>query len=223
LESGKIELYKGKCKYVINALSLDSTRLVADYGKIDEIFTHYEKYKEIIHKHMPYKDSFTKTEPLMDNHKIAAAFFCSFLKARPLSYVPDGSGVAPSFREQRANEQGAFVFGLQVMQDYWEDKFYDSVDAYDREIYQKAINLPKTDHDSYIHWFINLFIYGGVTQYFDYESEKFEELLIFFVSHIYAMLENYSYQYHKAILHENRAEYLNHELTELKKRFQIER
>jgi len=157
----------------------------------------------------------------MDNHKIAAAFFCSFLKARPISYVPDSSGVDPSFREQRANEQGAFLFGLQAMQDYWADKFHDCADADDREVYRKLIHLPKTDTDTYIHWFIKLFIYGDVNQYFDYNSKKFEELLIFFVSHIYAMLESYSYQYHKAKLHENRAEYLKRELDELKKTSQI--
>jgi len=221
LEPEKIELYKGKCRQVIKVLSSGSIRLVADYTKVDEVFIHYEKYKERIHSHMSCKDSFTKTEPLMDNHKIAAAFFCSFLKARPISYVPDSSGVAPSFREERANEQGAFLFGLQVMQDFWADKFHDSVDAYDKEIYKKPINLPKTDTDSYIHWFIKLFIYGSVAQYFNYESEKFEELLIFFISHIYAMLESYSYQYHKAILYKNKADYLDHELTELKKNLQI--
>ena len=201
---------------MIEKLSSDSNRLAPDYKKIDEIFSHYEKYKEIIHRHMPCKDSFTKTEPLMDNHKIAAAFFCSFLKARPLSYVPDSSGVPPSFREQNANEQGAFLFGLQVVQDFWADKFYDSVSADDREIFQKTINLPKTDTDTYIQWFIKLYIYG-VAQYFDYESEKFEELFIFFISHIYALLESYSYQYHKAKLNEIRIEYLSRELTELKK------
>ena len=152
----------------------------------------------------------------MDNHKIAAAFFCSFLKAKPLSYVPDSSGVAPSFREQRANEQGAFLFGLQVVQDYWADKFHDAVSADDKEIFRKKIQLPKTDTDSYLHWFIKLFIYGAA-QFFDYESEKFEETLIFFVSHIYAMLESYSYQYHKAKLHESRIECLSRELAELKK------
>jgi len=216
LETGRIEDYKNKCRRIIEKLSSDSGRLVPDYAKIDGIFSHYEKYKKIIHKNMPYRDSFTKTEPLMDNHKIAAAFFCSFLKARPISYVPDSSGVAPRFRELRANEQGAFLFGLQVVQDFWEDKFNDSTDADDRVIYRKKIQLPKTDTDTYIQWFIKLFIYG-VVRYFDYENEKFEETLIFFVSHIYAMLESYSYQYHKAKLYESRVEYLTRELAELKK------
>jgi len=212
----KVEFFKGKYRQVIEKLTLESTRLVGDYTKIDEIFTHYEEYKKFIHKHMQSKDSFTRTEPLMDNHKIAAAFFCSFLKARPISYVPDNSGVPPNFGEQIPNEQGAFLFGLQVLQDYWEDKFHDSVDADDREIYRKKISIPKTDKDTYTHWFIKLFIYNGVAQYFDYKSEKFDELLIFFVSHIYSLLDSYSYQYRKAELHEIRTEYLRQELNALR-------
>jgi hypothetical protein len=149
----------------------------------------------------------------MDNHKIAGAFFCSFLKAKPLAYIPDGSGIPPTYMELRANEHGAFLFGLQVVQDFWADKFHDSVSPDDKEIYRKAITFPQTtDTDHYIHWFVKL-VTDGVDRYFDYQSDKFQERFIFFISHIYFMLESYSYQYYKAKLHENRSEYLNRELV----------
>ncbi|MDR1390529.1 MAG: hypothetical protein LBJ31_11210 [Treponema sp.] len=209
----KTEHYKTVCRAVIKNIASNSSRIGPVYEKINEIFIHYERYREIIHRNMPYRDSVIKTDPLMDNHKIAGAFFCSFLKAKPLSYIPDGSGIPPTYMELKGNEHGAFLFGLQVVQDFWIDKFHNSVSPIDKEIYRNAINFPQTtDDDHYIHWFVKL-VTDGVDRYFDYQAEKFQERFIFFVSHIYFMLENYSYQYHKAKLHENRSEYLNRELT----------
>jgi hypothetical protein len=165
---------------------------------------------------MPYRDSITKIDPLMDNHKIAGALFCSFIKAKPLSYTPDSSGNPPTYMELKANEHGAFLFGLQVVQDFWADKFHDSASPIDKEIYQKLINFPQTtDADNYIHWFVKL-ITDGVDRYFDYQADKFQERFIFFISHIYFMLESFSYQYHKAKLYESSSEFLNRELAKLK-------
>jgi len=208
------ERYKEICKIVIKGIASNSRRIGPVYEKVDEIFIHYEKYKDIIHRNMPYRDTFTKIDPLMDNHKIAAAFFCSFLKAKPLSYIPDSSGIPPGYMEQNANVHGAFLFGLQVVQDFWADKFFENGSAEDKEIYRKKIIFPKTtDNDHYIHWFVKL-IADGIDQYFDYKTEKFQEGFIFFISHIYFMAESYSYQYYKAKLHESRSEHLNQELIQ---------
>jgi len=206
--------YKNKCGDIINKLQSDSSRLAVDLSKIDKIFNFYEKYRQIIHKNMDHKDIQTKTDDLMDNHKIAAAFFCSFLKARPLSYIPGKSSVPPNNLELRANEHGAFLFGLQVVQDFWADKFTASVSVNDREIYQKPIQLPKTDTDSYIHWFNKLFI-NGIEHYLDYENNKFDEKFIFTVAHIYFLLDSFSYQFHKAELHEKNSEYWRLEYNKL--------
>jgi len=206
VEQDTIDHYKRKCGEIINKLQSNSPRLAADLSKIDEIFVFYEEYKKVIHKNMHQKDVRTKAEDLMDNHKIAAAFFCSFLKARPFSFIPGQSHVPPNYTEQRANEQGAFLFGLQVVQDFWADKFTESVSANDKEIYQKPIHLPITDTDSYIHWFNKLFI-DGIEHCLDYENKKFEEKFIFVVAHIYFLLDSYSYQLYKAELHEKYSEY----------------
>ena len=207
MEDATIERYKKICKKTITTLCSNSPRLVAEYGKIEHIFEDYKKYRSIIHRNMDYKDSRTKEDELMDGHKIAAAFFCSFLKARPLSYVSDGSGVPPNFMESRANEQGAFLFGLQIVQDFWHDKGKESgASADDKEIYNSVVRTPNTDIDPYIYWFIRLLI-KGMEKYFDFgDDQKFEEKLIFYISHIYFLLESYSYQLRRADLFEKRAE-----------------
>jgi hypothetical protein len=215
VDARKEAAYKEKCRNVITVLSSNSARLTANFSKVDEIFNNYEIYKKHIHNNMKCRDTYTKTEPLMDNHKIAAAFFCSFLKSRPLTYIPDDSGVSPDSLELRANEQGAFLFGLQIVQDFWADKFIDCVTAEEREIYQKVIHLPETSDGSYIHWFIKLVI-DGINDYFDYKNEKYEEKLIFFIAHIYFMIEQYSYQYYKAKLYESRSEAVSRELLKSK-------
>ena len=192
--------YKTKCRNVIEKLQSNSSRLIADFKKINEIFSYYETYKKSIHKNMGNKDILTKTDHLMDNHKIAAAFFCSFLKAKPLKYQSDKSNVPPNSLELWANEQGAFLFGLQIVQDFWADKYETGASAEEQEIYQKLIRLPKPDHDNYIHWFIKLVI-DGAEKYFDFETKEYHEKMIFFIAHIYFMVDSYSYQFHRAELY----------------------
>ena len=54
-------------------------------------------------------------------------------------------------------------------------------------------------------------------KYFDFQNQKYEEKLIFFIAHIYFMIENYSFQLYKAKLYEARAEHLARELSTLQK------
>jgi hypothetical protein len=145
-----------------------------------------------------------------------ARFKGSFLKSRPLTYLPDNSNVPPNGMELRANEHAAFLFGLQIVQDFWADKYIDNNSAEEKEIYKEIIKLPETSSDDYIHWFIKLVI-DGVEKYFDYKNEKYEEKLIFFIAHIYFLLEDFSYQYHRAKLYEKRSEYLAQELAKDRK------
>jgi hypothetical protein len=91
------------------------------------------------------------------------------------------------------------------------------LDARKEALYKEVISLPETSSDNYIHWFIKLVI-DGVEKYFDYEDEKkYEEKLIFFIAHIYFLLEGYSYQFRKAKLYEKRTEYLARELEKFRK------
>jgi len=212
MNAEKINYYKKELKHSMKFITSKSKRLVCDYNKVDEIFKYYERYRLFIHKHMDDNDP----EKLMDRHKIAAAFFCSILKSRPISYVPDSSEKDPLFCEIRANEQLAFLFGLQILQDYIADKAKNTKSADDKEIYKKVIHIPGTKDDSYIHWFVKLVV-DGVDQYFDFENKKFDEKLIFFISHIYFMLDGISYQYHKINLLEKRNKRLRKEYIALEK------
>ena len=160
-------------------------------------------------------------EKLMDRHKIAAAFFCSFLKSRPFNFVPDKSGKDPLFCESWANEQGAFIFGMQIIQDFMAHRATDnSYSADDRMIYKNPIHVPETQSDSYVSWFVKLFA-SDMAQYFNFEKEKYEERLVFFIAHIYFVLERHSYQYHKIALLEDRISRLRFELSGKEKTGQV--
>jgi len=214
MNTEKKKYYKKELKILIETLSKKSKRLVGDNNdkKVDEIFNNYEQYRAIIHKYMDNNE----LEKLMDRHKIAAAFFCAILKSKPISYIPDGSGKDPLFCELRANEQAAFIFGVQILQDYIADKAINSASADDIEIYKQLFHIPGTKDDSYIHWFVKLVV-DGVGEYFDFANPKFEEKLIFFISHIYFLLDNNSYQHHKINLLEKRIERKHKEYADLKK------
>jgi len=207
--------YKETCRNFVTILSNKTSRLTPRYGQIDEIFSNYEVYKKHIHSNMKYEDVPSKTEPLMDSHKIAAAFFCSFLKAKPIKYTPDGSNNPPTGFELQVNEYGAFLFGLQVILDFWADKVFESVIAEDQEIYKMKMVFPETSKDTYVTWFIKL-VADGVEKYFNFNDEKYEEKFLFFIAHIYFMIEKYSYQHHKASLYEKRSIMLAQELTAIK-------
>jgi hypothetical protein len=211
LDAKKESAYKEKCRKIITAFSSKSAKLKPNFAKVDEIFANYKVYRKHIHNNMKARDELAAAEPLMDSHKIAAAFFCSFLKARPLTYEPDNSDIPPSGMELRANEHAAFLFGLQIVQDFWADKYIDCDSAEEKEIYKNVIKIPETSSDNYIHWFMKLII-DGVEKYFDYQNEKFEEKLIFFIAHIYFLLEDFSYQFYRAKLYEERTEYLAQKL-----------
>jgi hypothetical protein len=215
LDAVKEALYKDKCRKILTKFSTKHPRLRPNFAKIDEIFANYEIYKKYIHNNMKEEGDPAISEPMMDSHKIAASFFCSFLKTKPLTYTPDNSNIPPTGMELRANEHGAFLFGLQIVQDFWADKYISALSAEDKEIYKNIVKLPNTSSDNYIHWFIKL-VTDGVEKYLDHQDAKFEGKLIFFIAHIYFLLEEFSYQFYRAELYEKRSGYLATELTKLK-------
>jgi len=182
----------------MKAITNKGKRLVPLYDKVDEVFYHYDKYKGIIQKNMVKKGAVLEEEKLLDHHKIAAAFCCSVMKTRPINYVPGGSGVAPSQIEKTANEQCAYLLGLQVVQNFWAAKGDDNISAEDKEVFNKSIVTPKPDSGNifYNDCFAEL-LDEKTFKHLDYENSKFGETLIFFIAHIYFMLESYSYQYYK--------------------------
>jgi hypothetical protein len=204
--SSGILRYKTVCQHILEKMSSISHRLVADYNKIDQILDYYERYKNIIRKNMPQNISNIDLEIYIDRHKLAAAVFCAFLKSSPFIFHFDKSDQPVNFVEEYANEEGGFLFGLQIIQDFIGSNYPMSTSDVEREIFKKIIKLPyitddSTD-DSYIHWFIK--IVTNMKEYLDFDNSKFNEKFIFIISHIYFLLESYSYQYNRAEFYDKR-------------------
>jgi len=190
--------YKNSLKEIMKAIADKSERLNPLYEKIDEVFYHYEKYEEIMRGKMVKKDAVLAEDEFLDHHKIAAAFCYSVIKARPIDYVTDDSGVSPTDMEKAANEHCAFLFGMQVIQNFWSIKAKENIPVEDKEIYNNPIKLPQPNDTTttYNDWFIKL-LNKEAFKHFDYGNNKFGGTLIFFIAHIYFLIESYSYQYYK--------------------------
>jgi len=184
LDNKTKEGYKQTLEEEIDKLTKKSGRLSLVPGKVDEVFTHYENYEEIMQKHMKKDNGVIKKDDILDHHKIAAAFCCSVMKARPIDYSPDNSGNATPL-EDTANEQCAFLFGLQVVQNFREAKTKENIPPREKDIYSKRIMLPDPNKNTvYSVCFENLLSMDAFKR-FDYGDKKFGETLIFFIAHIY--------------------------------------
>jgi hypothetical protein len=207
---------KEALKYLITFFASKSKRLCPNYDKIDQIFEYYNRYRNIVHRNMTETDGpGVFGELLMDHHKIAAVFLCSILKAKPLSYVPDGKVKAPNYLETSSNEQAGFLFALQILKLYRYDKAQEpDVSADDKEIYRLPFQFPECDLDDYLHYFVKL-LNKKIQPYLNVEDKQFEENMLFYLSHIFFLLDSYSYQANKNILQADR---LTREISELKRK-----
>jgi len=180
---------------------------------IDKVFEHYYEYEKRMKACMEPE----KPDNELDRHKIAAAFFCAIIKAKPLAYMFGNAPVFPFYyvdnNEQMANNECAYKFGLQILQDF-SQKFSDESDSPDEKIiYGQKIMPPETHDGFYEQWFYKL-ISDRVTAHLDYEERHFadgrkvsffEEEAVFLLAHIYFMIENHSYQFNKANYFEAKA------------------
>ena len=176
----------------INRLCEASDGLFLEETKIDLIFTLYQRYKAEFHNYMNERNKNAGPIIRMDRHKIAAAFFCAILKAMPIGKK---SGF-DSFIERTANEQLALIFSVL----YIIDKFNIS-DTHktkiDKEIYDLTIKFPECIHSDIKDYkvnFIMLFIDSAQRQILDIDSDKFQPGLLFILSHLFFILDVYSYQ-----------------------------
>jgi len=181
---------------------------------IDKAFMYFFKYEEKMKSCMETSKTSSKMDNVLDRHKIAAAFFCSIIKAKPLDYVPHKAAALKGRKrsdielKKQANKECAYVFGLQIIQDFLNEKSINSVSPDEKKIYNNKIRLPEPHDDTYSQWFLKL-ITDRVIIHLDYKSKHFEEESVFFISHLYYMMESYSYQYYKAKLYESRSKKLS--------------
>ena len=173
-------------------------------NKFKQIIDYFIKYEDIIKKKMGNKNGDVVS---LDRHKKAAAFFCAILKARPITV--DDKAIMPNTPqthvERQANEHFAYLFGLQIVQSILQTTIKKQAsNEMDEQLYGKDIAVPPVHHSEYNEWFIKLV--EGMDKHFDYDKKKsFMERLLFFISHIYFMIDSYSYEY-------NRAEFYKSEL-----------
>jgi len=166
--------------------------LFLDEAKFELIFELYEKYKIKFHNYMNEHNKKTKPIIRMDRHKIAAAFFCAILKAKPIGKKPNSN----RFIERTANEQLTLIFSVL----YIIDKFNISdvhKNEIDKEIYGLEIKFPECLHNDIKDYkvnFIMLFIDEAQRQILDIDSDKFLPSSLFVISHIFFVLDAYSYQ-----------------------------
>jgi len=162
---------------------------------IDRVFDYYYEYEKIMKLCM-------KPGNELDQHKMAAAFFCAVIKARPIASVYRKNNKTQDDdienNEREANSECAYKFGKQMIQDHF---YYLSTIAKTPEekiIYDNEIAEPETrKNDLYEQWFYKIITYRAAF-HLDFESKHFEQEAVFFVSHIYFMIEKYSYYYNKA-------------------------
>ena len=171
-------------------------RLYFDEDKFKLVFSYYEEYRSRIHDFMHISSK------KMDRHKVATAFFCSIIKAKPIGYNRVGS--MPNFVERTANEHLGFIFGLDII--YRFNFSNTNVSALDKEIYGLSIKLPEcknNNDDEYTTHFIKLVYDKKVKDKLDFRHQEFSIFLLFFMSHIFFLIDSFSYYKNYKNLHDN--------------------
>lgn len=173
-------------------------RLHPQIEKLDEIFNLYRKYEGIIQR-----TNGKNTELLEDDNSdhllIAAILCCLVIKVRPINQILDKSSIDLKPEEKYSNEFCAYLFGMQIIQDFWCSKASGNVSDEDKKIYSNPIMPPNPDDDktTYPDWFIKL-LNEEASKHFDCENQVlFDKNMISYISGIYFMIENYSYQFYK--------------------------
>jgi len=170
-----------------------SLRFDEDGNKLELVFSYYEVYRNAIHEFMDTgKSSIPPKSTKMDRHKIAVAFLCAIIKARPIECIADNTN--SSFLERTANEQLGFIFGLYIIELF--NISDEKVSALESEIYELPIRLPECKHNmdkDYILHFTKLILDSNTRECLDFERPNFNINLLFFLSHIFFFIDSFSY------------------------------
>jgi len=185
------EKFQKKLLKDINRLCGISDKLYYDEDGFKHIFEYYEQYRIIIHKRIEQCNEEEKEQIRMDRHKVAAAFFCAILKASPIGQKTD----ACKFLERTINVQLALIFSVQYVIDLFNVSDVNNSEL-DKKIFSRMFKLPKckkSKSKNYITNFIML-IEDIQKESLDYEIENFQPKLLFVISHLFFLLDVYSYQ-----------------------------
>jgi len=187
------EKFRGKLLKDINRLCGLSDKLYYNEDGFKHIFDYYEGYKSLIHKRIEQYNKEGKKENIkMDRHKVATAFFCAILKANPIGQKPD----AYKFLERTINIQLALIFSTRYVVDLF--NIYDSKNTeFDKKVFSRDFKFPKCKKSKSGNYLTNFIM---IIEEIQKESlnndnlEKFKPELLFVISHLFFLLDAYSYQ-----------------------------
>jgi hypothetical protein len=215
-ESIKLKLGK-RLRGIMEFVASKSPRILPIYEKITDVFKEYEKYKLIIHKRMG-KIGQPDEKKLMDQHKIAAAFLCSILRVKPMGFMPDRTIQGIDYIEDTCNEQVGFMFGLYLLELF--NRNMTDTTAENKLAYQLPIELPRCEEDDYIVHFIKLLDTDFQSHLF-VEHKNFQENLLFYLSHIFFLIDSYSYEAARSKVLSEQVTKQRWQLSELEKRQKV--
>ncbi|PKA10630.1 hypothetical protein CH372_18385 [Leptospira meyeri] len=166
---------------------IQDSRLEIVPENIDKVFQYYAMYNGKTHNEM------SKSGTLVDSHKIATCFLFSIIKAKPLSFTITDKNKSPdkfpSFKEHAANEMLGFIFGLYVLKIFIANEAKTPEEIF---IAQKDIELPTCkEKTQYTHHFIQIISKENI----DIENKDFNQNVIFIFSHIFFLIEKFSFYY----------------------------
>ena len=181
----------------INRLCQVSDKLYFDSVKFEHIFQFYQRYRIVIHNRIEQSNEKEEGEVLrMDRHKVAAAFFCAILKANPIIRKPG----ADRFFERTVNIQLALLFSTLYIIDLFNISD-DSNSTMDKKIFSRQFKLPKCKQSKSKNYITNFIMVIDDIQitHLDIDSELFKPNLLFVISHLFFILDAYSYQENRCI------------------------
>jgi len=188
--------FREKLLIDIDRLCKVGENLYPEKDRIELIFDFYNRYREVIHHRIEQSNEGEKVLIRMDRHKVAAAFFCAILKASPIGKTSD----AVKFFERTVNIQLALIFSVLYVIDLFNVSDKSNSEA-DKKIFSRIFKLPKCKHSkskNYITNFIML-IEDIQKQHLDIDSKDFQPNLLFVISHLFFVIDAYSYQENRCI------------------------
>jgi len=193
-------LFRERLLKDINRLCQVSDMLYPDNSKLELVFQLYYRYRAVIHDRIE-QDGKERIEPIrMDRHKVATAFFCAILKASPIMKKPG----ANKFLERTINIQLALLFSTLFIIDLFNISDKNNSEM-DKKIFSRIFKLPickQSDSKSYITNFI-MIVDDVLAVHLNIDSESFKPDLLFVVSHLFFILDAYSYQENRCITMES--------------------
>jgi len=191
------EHFRNKLLRDINRLCSVCDNLSFEKDKLDDIFILYKRYRDIIHSYLEQGSNEYKDVIKMDRHKVAAAFFCSIIKAKPIARKTAGI----KFFERTANEQLALMFSVLYIIDLFNISDSQNTEV-DKEVYNLPFRYPKCQHSKSKSYKINFLMLIDETQkrLLDIDSNEFKPSSLFSISHLFFLLDAYSYQENLCLL-----------------------